>query len=220
MAHDKTSVQWNGGAVSAIWSRPQAAAETAWVVLGHGAGGNLYTPDLARFAEAMSARGVGAVRFNFPYAEAKRKIPDRQATLEACYRAVAEAVAQQVGARAGHLVLGGRSMGGRIASHVVAAGFPAAGLLFLAYPLHPPAQPDRLRDAHLAKITVPMLFLQGSRDSFARPDLLAKTVAAVPNATLHVVEGGDHGLKVRGRTTEDVMAEIVEVAVSWIQHLP
>lgn len=110
-------------------------------------------------------------------------------------------------------------MGGRIASHVVAAGFPAAGLLFLAYPLHPPGQPDRLRDAHLGKITIPMLFLQGSRDAFARPDLLAKTVAALPTATLHVVDGGDHGLKVRGRAAEDVRAEIVEVAVGWIRSL-
>ncbi len=213
-------MHWNEGAVSAIWSRPAQAAGTTWIVLGHGAGGNLHSPDLAQFAEAMSARGVGAVRFNFPYAEAKRRIPDRQATLEACYRAVAEAAAERVTAGPPRLVLGGRSMGGRIASHVVAAGFPAAGLLFLAYPLHPPAQPDRLRDAHLGKITIPMLFLQGSRDAFARPDLLAKTVAALPTATLHVVDGGDHGLKVRGRAAKDVRAEIVEVAVGWVRSLP
>jgi hypothetical protein len=210
-------VQWNGGAVSAVWSRPATPAATT-LILAHGAGGNLFTPGLAQFAGAVAARGVAALRFNFPYAEARRKVPDRQATLEACYRAVAETVASQVGP-GGPLVLGGRSMGGRIASHVVAAGFPAAGLLFLSYPLHPPAQPDRLRDAHLRKVAVPMLFLQGSRDAFARPDLLAATVAALPTATLHTVDGGDHGLRVQDRAAEDVTAEIVEVAVRWMRQL-
>jgi 5-methyltetrahydropteroyltriglutamate--homocysteine methyltransferase len=170
VSSEKASVRWNGGSVSAVWHPPLQAPQPPrgdmYAVLGHGAGGNLYSPGLAQCAEALAARGVGAVRFNFPYAEARRKIPDRQATLEACYRAVAERVA----ARSSRLVLGGRSMGGRIASHVVAGGFPAAGLLFLGYPLHPPGQPDRLRDAHLGKIPVPMLFLQGSRDAFAGRD--------------------------------------------------
>jgi hypothetical protein len=107
-------------------------------------------------------------------------------------------------------------MGGRIASHVVAAGWPAAGLIFLSYPLHPPGQPERLRDEHLYGIRVPMLFIQGSNDAFARPDLLARTLERLPTATLHVVEGGDHGLKVRGRAAEAVTGEIVEAVVGWV----
>jgi len=213
MTVEKESFTWDGGSVSAVWRGPPHG-ETC-VVLGHGAGGTLHTPGLVQFAEALTARGVGAVRFNFPYAEAKRKIPDRQAILEACYRAVAGAA----GARARRLVLGGRSMGGRIASHIVADGFPAAGLLFLSYPLHPPGQPDRLRDAHLGKITVPMLFLQGSRDSFAQSELLAKTIQKLPTATLHVVEGGDHGLTVRGRPAQEVIHELAEVSLAWIGAL-
>jgi len=209
----RESFAWEGGTVSAFSHHPSQGG--TYLILGHGAGGNLHTPGLAQFADALAAHGLGAVRFNFPYAEATRKVPDRQKVLEACYRAVAGEVAKH----AQRLFLGGRSMGGRIASHVVADGFPAAGLIFLSYPLHAPGQPERLRDAHLAKITVPMLFLQGSRDAFARPDLLAATIARLKTATLHVLEGGDHGLTVRGRRTEDVIGELVETTASWVRHL-
>jgi len=181
-------------------------------VLGHGAGGNLHTPGLAAFAEALGDRGIGTVRFNFPYAEVKRKIPDPRPRLEACYRAVAARVAE----RADRLFLGGRSMGGRIASYVVAAGYPAAGMVFLSYPLHPPGKPEQLRDAHLPKITVPMLFIQGSRDNFAQPDLLAATIRRLPAAMLHSVEGGDHSLTVRGRKADEVTREVVDVTVKWM----
>ena len=108
-------------------------------------------------------------------------------------------------------------MGGRIASHIVAAGYAAAGLVFLSYPLHPPGKPEQLRDAHLPEIAVPMLFIQGSRDNFAQPDLLAATIRRLPTATLHVVDGGDHGLTVRGRKADDVNREIVDLTVSWLK---
>ncbi len=110
-------------------------------------------------------------------------------------------------------------MGGRIAAHIVADGFPAAGLIFLGYPLHPPGRPERIRDGHLLRVTVPMLFLQGSRDPFARPDLLAKTVRRLKTAMLHIVEEGDHGLPVRGRPQAEVIGELVQVAVGWIAGL-
>ncbi len=203
--------------MSAVWHHPDRSTshDHTYLVLGHGAGGNLHTPGLVQFAEAIAARGIGAVRFNFPYAEAKRKVPDAQEALEACYRTVGEQVAR----RASRLLLGGRSMGGRIASHVVAEGFPAAGLVFLSYPLHPPGQPDRLRDKHLGKIMAPMLFIQGSRDAFARPDLLQRTLQQLKTATLHVVEGGNHGLAVRGRTSEDITAELADATLDWVQAL-
>ncbi len=214
---EKTSFPFDGGTVSGAWHHPDPGAPhgQTYLVLGHGAGGNLHTPGLAQYAEALAARGVGTVRFNFPYAEAKRKAPDPQKALEACYRAIAGRVAE----RTSRLLLGGRSMGGRIASHIVAGGFPAAGLVFLSYPLHPPGQPDRLRDKHLGKITAPMLFIQGSRDAFARPDLLQKTLNTLRTATLHVVEGADHGLNVRGRTPEDITAELAGTTLDWMQTL-
>jgi len=152
------------------------------------------------------------VRFNFPYADAGRKIPDPQPVLEDCYRAIRE----RVGTEASRLFLGGRSMGGRIASHIVAKGTVADGLVFLSYPLHPPGQPQRLRTRHLPKIAVPMLFIQGSRDAFARPDLLQSTLAGLPGTMLHVIDGADHGLKVKGRTAEEVTNEIADTIAAWV----
>lgn len=213
MAIEQATITWTGGAVSVGWHHP--ATGRTYLVLGHGAGGTMQTPDLVRFAESLAARGIGAVRFNFPYAEARRRAPDRQAVLESCYRAVAGEVAR----RAGVLLLGGRSMGGRIASHLVADGVPAAGLVFLSYPLHPPGQPQRLRDQHLYRITVPMLFLQGTRDAFAQPDLLTRTLDKLPSATLHPIAGADHGLRVAGTPASDILTDLVDTTVAWVATL-
>ena len=204
-----TTLEWSGG-VSVVWDQPTEGG--TYLLLGHGAGGNLHTPGLARYARALAASGVGAVRFNFPYAEAGRKVPDKQPVLEKCFLAVAE----QVRAQVEHLYLGGRSMGGRIASHLVADGFPAAGLVFLSYPLHPPGQPQRLRAAHLKTIRVPILFIQGTRDAFAQPALLRDVLDTLPTATLHQVEGAGHGLTVRGRDQDDVTRELVEATLRWM----
>jgi predicted alpha/beta-hydrolase family hydrolase len=200
---------WEGGTVGAAW---HPAAGDALLALTHGAGGTMDTPSLCAVAEAMAARGVAVVRFNLPYVEAGRRTPGPAARDEACWRAVAE----QLRGRARHVVLGGRSYGGRMASRVAAAGAPCAGLVFLAYPLHPPGKPTELRSAHLGSIAVPMLFVQGTRDAFAEPALLDRTVAALPRATLHRVAGADHGHKVRGRTVEDVAAEVAEATRAWM----
>jgi len=208
---EKVTFELAGGTVSGVWHHPHQGK--TYVLLAHGAGGNLHTPGLVHYAEALAARGVGAVRFNFPYAEAERKIPDPPTRLEACFRAVAE----EVRARAAALFLGGRSMGGRIASHLLADGFAAEGLIFLSYPLHPPGQPQRLRAAHLKEISVPMLFLQGSQDAFARMNLLRGTVDELPTATLHVLDGADHGLRIKGRPEEEVITELVDVTLAWMQ---
>lgn len=214
MTTEAATFAWDGGTVSAIWHHPTRGA--TYLALAHGAGGTMHTPALKLYAESLAARDVGVVRFNFGYSEARRKAPDRQEQLEACYRAIAN----QIAVRTETLYLGGRSMGGRIASHIVSAGFPAAGLVFLAYPLHPPGKPERIRDAHLYAISVPMLFLQGSRDAFAQPDLLRKTLERLPTATLHVLENGDHGHKVPGRTPADVNAELVTATLDWMARAP
>ncbi len=203
---------WDQGTVSAAWHR---ADGEALLVLAHGAGGTMDTPSLHAYADAVALGGVDVIRFNLPYAEAGRRAPGPRVRDEACWRAVAA----QVRGRARRLLLGGRSYGGRLASHVVAAGTPADGLVFLAYPLHPPGKPERLRVAHLARIPVPMLFLQGTRDPFAQYALLVQAIARLPGATLHSLDGGGHSHEVAGRDPRSVVAELADATHEWIARL-
>jgi len=193
--------------------------ETA-VVLAHGAGGNRRTPLLITVADGLAAAGHRVVLTNFPYTENKRRAPDPPALLEATIDAVAAFAEGTLGARS--VVLGGKSMGGRMASQLAARGRPAAGLVFLGYPLHPPGRVDALRDAHLGRIEAPMLFVQGTRDAFARWDLIESVTARLPRAELHRVEDGDHSFRVlkrTGRTPAEVEAAIVSAIASWLARL-
>src|ERR1700704_5048123 len=133
-------------------------------MLAHGAGAGQQHPFMTAFADAIAARGIDVVTFNFLYIEQKRRLPDRGPALEACYRAAIDATRREVTAARRALFIGGKSMGGRIATQVAAAdaGLPLAGLVLLGYPLHPPGRPERLRDAHLPAVSRPMLFVQGS----------------------------------------------------------
>jgi uncharacterized protein len=188
--------------------------ETA-VVLAHGAGGNRRTPFLTGIAEGVAAAGHRVVLTNFPYTEDKRRAPDPPALLEATIDAVAAHAESKLGAR--RVILGGKSMGGRMASQLVAKGRLAAGLVFLGYPLHPPGRVESLREAHLARIAPPMLFIQGTRDALARWDLMEAVAARLPGATLHRVEDGDHSFRVlkrTGRTAAEVEAEVVSAIAS------
>ncbi len=187
------------------------------VALGPGAGGTRHTPFLLRVADALGASGRRVLLFNFPYNEARRRIPDRRPLLEACVAAVA-ARARELGAE--RLVLGGKSMGGRMAAQAVAAGLAADGLIFLGYPLHPTGQPERLRDAHLYGLSTPMLFVQGTRDAFAHWELLTPVLARLgERATLHTLEQADHSFAVprrTGRTPADVEAEVFGALRDWL----
>jgi hypothetical protein len=189
------------------------------VVLGHGAGGNRKNPFLVELAEGLAASGRRCVLYNFAYSETGRGGPDRPELLEAAARAVAEAARAMQGAT--RLVLGGKSMGGRIASQVVAAGTAADGLVFLGYPLHPPGKPEVLRDRHLPRIEAPMLFVQGTRDAFARFDLLESVLHRLGDrAFLHRIDDGDHSFAVRrstGRTAKDVKGEIHGALLAWLE---
>ena len=185
------------------------------VVLAPGAGADMRHPFMQTVAEGLAGEGVSVVRFNFVYAERGRKAPDKQPVLEDTYRAVLDGIRPS-----GKVVVGGKSMGGRIASHVVATGAHADGLLFLGYPLHPPGRPDRIRAAHLRDVTVPMLFVEGTRDPFCPlatlDDALRELDAPTEVAT---VDDGDHSFRVRrssGRTTEDAWREVVQHAASWL----
>ena len=196
------------------------AGETA-LLLGHGAGGTRKTPLLLGLAEALAATGRRAVLFNFAYSEGSRRVPDKAPLLEATVAACARFVRDELGAQ--RLILGGKSMGGRIASQAVAKGLPAEGLVFLGYPLHPPGKPEALRDRHLPSVAVPMLFVQGTRDAFARWDLLEATLARLgERVTLLRIEGGDHSFAVpkrTGQTAADVERLIFAGVVSWLEGL-
>jgi uncharacterized protein len=165
------------------------------LILGHGAGAGQTSGFIVEFATALAARGIDIITFNFPYTEQGRRVPDPNPKLEACYRAVIEAVRDR---KPGKLAIGGKSMGGRIASQVAAGGAgELAGLVFLGYPLHPPGRADRPRSAHLGDVRAPMLFVQGSRDAFGTPAELQSVIARLEAPTeLYVVEGGDHSFKV------------------------
>ena len=190
------------------------------VVLGHGAGGNRKNPMLLDLAETLAESGRAALLYNFPYAEARARRPDPPAVLEATTRAAAALAREASGAR--RVVHGGRSMGGRIASQVVAQGEPADGLVFLGYPLHPPGQFEKRREAHLPQIAAPMLFLQGTRDAFARADLLDALMERLgARAELHRVADADHSfgvLKRSGRTPADVLEEVRSALLGWLER--
>jgi predicted alpha/beta-hydrolase family hydrolase len=177
------------------------------------------------FASGLAARGIDMITFNFLYREQGRRIPDPNDKLEACYRAVIEAVCEQMRSGRDALAIGGKSMGGRIASQVAAAAGIGGltGLVFLGYPLHPPGRPDRLRAKHLSDIKAPMLFIQGSRDAFGTPDELRPILTSLaPPASLYVVEGGDHSFKVRkgaGVGQEDVHRAIQDHIAGWLHEL-
>lgn len=169
------------------------------VLLAPGAGGSAGSPGLVELASAVASAGVPVERMDFPYRIAGRRRPDPNGVLEASVRERASAYAEMLGARTKDLVLGGRSMGGRICSQVVAAGFPAAGLVLVSYPLHPPGQPERLRNTHFPDLDVPCLFVSGTRDAFGNPNELEGATAVIRGPVSHVwLEGGDHSLKRHG----------------------
>jgi predicted alpha/beta-hydrolase family hydrolase len=208
-----------GRAVSGVVALPEDRPAAATVVLAHGAGNDMTNPLLVAVADALAEHGYATVRFNFPYKERGGRAPDPAPVLEACYRAVLAQVRADTDLRTNRLVIGGKSMGGRMASHLAAAGEVVDGLLFLGYPLHPAGRPEQLRAAHLQRIAVPMLFLAGTRDSLCRLDLLRAALAGLPKATLHVVDDGDHSFAVRVRSGRDqaaVRSEIVDASLAWL----
>ncbi|MGH2747118.1 MAG: alpha/beta hydrolase family protein [Actinomycetota bacterium] len=213
-----SELQTEHGAVSLSLDGDPGARHV--VVLGHGAGGGMNSEFMAVAASGLAARGLLVCRFNFPFLERGRKSPDRAPVLEATFRAVVD----RVGASGSQLVvLGGKSMGGRIASQIVAQGVDAAGLVFFGYPLHPPGRPERMRDAHLMSIESPMLFVEGTRDPFCPLETLEKVRGKLSAPTeVVVIEDGDHSFRVRkssGRSTDAAWAEAVEAAARWIGRL-
>lgn len=195
-----------------------AAHPAAALVLAHGAGAGQAHPFMVRTAQELAARGVTAATFDFPYMAAKRRMPDRPDVLEGCWREAVGQAQRQLGGLP--LFIGGKSMGGRIASHLAAAGQDGlAGLVFLGYPLHPPGRPDQRRDTHLPAIREPMLFVQGSRDAFGTADDIRAVLPELQDATIYEVAGADHSLKVGGRGApkpDVLLAHVVDAVRDWI----
>lgn len=203
--------------VTAICHEPEGRANGIVFVYAPGAGSNVDDPFGRYVSGKLASKGFTCLRTQFPYMEEKRRAPDRTAVLEKTWRAVI-AEARALGEK---VIVSGRSMGGRIASHVVARGERVNALTLFAYPLHSPAKPDAWRDAHLPSVTVTTLFCSGTRDGFATPDELQTVAKTMTRATVHLLNGADHGYSVlaaSGRRREDVWAEAVGRMLSWLRE--
>ena len=191
-------------------------------VMAHGAGGRMDDRGMRVLAKLFSARDLHVVRFNFPYAEARSRRPDPMPVLQECIAAVVASAKSRF--NAARWLIGGRSMGGRAASMLAADGFACDALLLLAYPLHPAGEPTKLRDAHLPRLRVPTLCLNGTRDALCRRDLMDAVVAQLPSTfSMHWLQGADHSfhvLKSSGRTDDAVLDEIGETVDDWVRSGP
>jgi len=209
------------GRVAALLENPPGAA--LGYVLAHGAGAGMRHPFLEAVAGRLAARGIATFRYQFPYMEAKQKRPDAPAVAAAAVRAaVGEALRRLDGLP---LIAGGKSFGARMTSTAASEEeLPGVrGLAFLGFPLHPPGKPGTSRADHLDRVTVPMLFLQGTRDEFAELSLLTQVIQRLgARATMHLVEDGDHSFgvpKKTGRSRDDVMDELAVTVSRWAAAL-
>ncbi|MGB9114912.1 alpha/beta family hydrolase [Bradyrhizobium sp.] len=209
------------GSVSALLTRPAQAR--ACFVFAHGAGAGMTHPFMEAVANGLCERGVATLRYQFPYMEKGSKRPDPPAIAQGAVRAaVAEAVRCCPGLS---LIAGGKSFGGRMTSQAQAAASleGVRGLAFLGFPLHPAGKPSGDRAKHLAEVHIPMLFMQGTRDSLAEVALLEPVVERLgPSATLHLVDGADHSFHVlarSGRNDRDVMNEILDAFAGWVGEI-
>jgi predicted alpha/beta-hydrolase family hydrolase len=215
----------SGEAVTArLYQTIEKHADAA-LVLAHGAGAGQHSAFMTSFARALASLGLDTITFNFLYTELGRRLPDRRPVLEACYRSVVRAAIQHVASARRALFIGGKSMGGRIATEIAAADqtLPVRGLVLLGYPLHPPGRPADKRDGHLPRVRRPMLFVQGGRDTFGTPAELEPILTSVsPTATLHVVSGGDHSFRVPKSNQRELAAvfdTVQRTIVDWVRQV-
>ena len=216
-ARSEWRVAVGGEETSAVFE-PAETAEGAVFVCAHGAGGNMDDRGILQLAKVLRSRGIAVVRFNFLYKEKGSGRPDPMPRLTDCITAVVARTREEIKPRI--LIIGGRSMGGRAASMLAADGFDCDGLLLLAYPLHPPGKPEKLRDAHLPAIKVPVICFSGTRDPFCTPSLMEEALKRVKTGwDMHWLEGADHSfhvLKSSGRTDSQILDEIGDIAQAWV----
>jgi predicted alpha/beta-hydrolase family hydrolase len=210
-----------GEETSALFEPAENGARQIVFVCAHGAGGNMNDRAMVQTAKMLRSRGIGVVRFNFLYKEKGAGRPDAMPRLKETVAAVVARAREELDP--GTLIIGGRSMGGRAASMLAADGFACDGLLLLAYPLHPPGQPEKLRDAHLPAIRVPVICFSGTRDPFCQRQLMEAALKTVTTKwEMRWVEGADHSFHVpksSGRTDAEVMVEIANFAEAWVERL-
>ena len=215
-------VSVGGEETSAVYEQASDGSDRgACFVFAHGAGGNMNDRGVLQTTNALRARGLDVVRFNFLYKEKKSGRPDPMPRLKETLAAVIARTRDEAKPR--FLIIGGRSMGGRAASMLAADGFECDGLLLLAYPLHPPGKPDQLRDAHLPAIKVPVICFNGTRDPFCTPKLMEEVLKRVKTDwEMHWVEGADHSfhvLKSAGRTDGEVLESIADSIADWVKRI-
>jgi len=211
--------------VSGVLEVPQGfeASRTAAVIVSHGAGNDMHTPLLVHFSTGLCRAGFLSLRFNFPYKEKGQRAPDPPEKLNRTWQAAFEFVMNHPQFGTPRIVAVGKSMGGRIASQMTADGLilPKA-LIFLGYPLHPPGRKEQLRDAHLYRINIPMLFFAGTRDTLCDLDLLKPVVSRLKGPTvLEVIEGGDHSFvlpKSFKTSEEEVCDRILKRTIAWLRQ--
>jgi predicted alpha/beta-hydrolase family hydrolase len=200
---------------------PADETEGAVFVCAHGAGGNMHDRSMSKLAEALRARGLSVVRFNFLYRERKSGRPDPMPKLEECFSSVVAHARSELNPK--KLIIGGRSMGGRAASMLASKNFNCDGLLLFAYPLHPPGQREKLRDAHLPSIKVPVLCFNGTRDAFCTKELMERVLTKVTTSwDMHWIDGADHSFHVpksSGKTDAEVLDEVGDATQEWLNNL-
>ena len=218
------NVELEGTALPALAFQSADTPAELVFVFAHGAGAGQISPFMRRYAERVAERGIDVVTFDFPYMAARRKLPDRPPVLERAFRAVVGAAVAAGGRRA--VFVGGKSMGGRMATHLAAApdqwtcAVPLGGAVALGYPLKPPGPRGGDRVSHLRQLAVPTLVIQGTRDTFGGPDDIREAVGAQPLLTIVAVPTGDHSLKVQaaaGRPQAEVERELVATMADWMQ---
>ncbi|MDA1127677.1 MAG: dienelactone hydrolase family protein [Chloroflexi bacterium] len=214
-SEDRLQIEVGDRTVSAIKTSPGGPSRFTFVYA-PGAGSNIEDPFGQFLSLRLACEGITTVRFQFPYMEAGKRPPDRPPLLQETWRAAIRVARSDNG----KLIVGGRSMGGRVASQVVSQGTQVDGLALFAYPLHAPAKPTVWRDEHLPDIGVPTFFCSGDRDNFASPNELNTVTSKIPNPTVHILSGADHGfavLKASGRSRQDVWDDALEAILGWLE---
>ncbi|MDR2019051.1 MAG: dienelactone hydrolase family protein [Syntrophobacterales bacterium] len=211
------------GSTSGILTRPAAATESRAVIVAHGAGNDMTTALLVAFAEGIAKAGYPVLRFNFLYSEHGRKTPDRPEALMDAWLAACRSFKEIMGSKATSITAAGKSLGGRMAAIMAADGIlPADSLIFLGYPLHPMDNKEKLRDAHLYRVKIPMLFFEGTRDPLCDLGKLDPVLKSLQTSwDLFTIEGGDHSFHVPkslGLTEEEVFGRIVKKTIDWLKR--
>jgi predicted alpha/beta-hydrolase family hydrolase len=212
------TIDLGNGRVTLAMPYRAAKARRELLVLAHGAGAGQRHPFMVSAATGLAARGIDVVTFDFPYMHERRGAPDKAPVLERTFRAVIAASRADKGLARHRLFIGGKSMGGRMATHLAAQGVDGlAGVVVFGYPLHPPGQPDKLRVSHLPSIAVPLLIVQGERDAFGSPAELAphlNTMSAP--VVVHPIASADHSLSVRGKRGPEVFDAMLAAVADWM----